>query len=85
MCKVLEVCLNGANKTKIVYEANLNFSRLNRYLNILLKMGFVDSSVGVKKSNVVVVYNATRAGLDFLYRYRALKPRNYIFAIKNLE
>ena len=38
---VLEVCLGGACKTKIVYRANLNFSRLDRYLGLLLGLGFL--------------------------------------------
>jgi predicted transcriptional regulator len=60
---VLEVCLGGASKTRIVYGANLNFSRLDRYLGLLLGLGFLvvgdDSSRGV-------VYRTTEAGRDFL-------------------
>jgi predicted transcriptional regulator len=60
---VLEVCLGGASKTRIVYRANLNFSRLDRYLGLLLGLGFLaaedDGSGGV-------VYRTTGAGRDFL-------------------
>ena len=31
---VLEVCLNGANKTRVVYGANLNFTRVDKYLRV---------------------------------------------------
>lgn len=41
MRDILEVCLRGANKTKIVYGANLNFSRLERYFRTLLSLGFI--------------------------------------------
>jgi len=60
---VLDVCLRGANKTKIVYGANLNFSRLERYLEMLLILGFVAEESGLPGS---VVYRTTKAGMDFL-------------------
>ena len=63
MRDVLVACLRGASKTRIVYGANLNFSRLERYLRLLLGLGFVvveDNPAGS------VVYRTTRAGLDFL-------------------
>ncbi|MEM3442915.1 MAG: winged helix-turn-helix domain-containing protein, partial [Candidatus Bathyarchaeia archaeon] len=60
---VLEVCLSGASKTRIVYRANLNFSRLERYLGLLLGLGWlaveVDASGGV-------VFRTTEGGREFL-------------------
>jgi predicted transcriptional regulator len=35
--QILKICLDGANKTKIVYQANLNFRTANSYLDILIK------------------------------------------------
>ena len=35
--QILDICLTGANKTKIVYQANLNFRTVNPYLEILIK------------------------------------------------
>lgn len=34
---ILETCTNGANKTKIAYNANLNFKMLDSYLDVLTK------------------------------------------------
>lgn len=68
MGDILEVCLRGTNKTKIVYDANLNFTSLNKYLSMLLGLGFVTVSVGYKGSNssaVNFVYRTTKAGKDF--------------------
>jgi predicted transcriptional regulator len=45
MRDVLEVCLGGVNKTRIVYGANLNFTRLNRYLRVLLGLGLLVKEV----------------------------------------
>jgi predicted transcriptional regulator len=63
MRDILEVCLRGANKTKIVYSTNLNFSRLEKYLGLLLNLGFVVAEDEPARS---VVYRTTSAGLDFL-------------------
>lgn len=63
MRDILEACLKGAHKTKIVYGTNLNFSRLEKYLGLLLNLGFV---VAEDEPGRSVVYRTTRAGLDFL-------------------
>jgi hypothetical protein len=34
--QILEICMNGASKTKIVYQANLNFKMVNPYLDLLI-------------------------------------------------
>jgi len=70
MRDVLEICLKGANKTKIVYAANLNFSRLWRYLGMLLSLGFV---VGEYDHSGSIVYRTTKAGMDFLNRCLTMK------------
>ncbi len=43
---ILDVVSGGANKTKIVYKANLNFNLATKYLDLLLERGLVrtDSS-----------------------------------------
>ncbi len=38
---ILEICMDGANKTKIVYNANLNFKMLDSYLDVLTKRGLL--------------------------------------------
>jgi len=39
--EMLEICSEGATKTKIVYRANLNFNTVVPYLNLLMKKGLV--------------------------------------------
>jgi predicted transcriptional regulator len=63
MHDVLEVCLRGVNKTRIVYYANLNFPRLKRYLRVLLGLGFLVAEVRADGS---VFYRTTPAGVYFL-------------------
>ena len=38
---ILDVVSSGANKTKIVYKANLNFNLATTYMELLLERGLV--------------------------------------------
>jgi predicted transcriptional regulator len=38
---ILDICINGANKTRIVYQANLNFKMANIYLEIMTNEGLL--------------------------------------------
>lgn len=40
--KILEICLNPACKTVIVYGSNLNFKTVNLYLESLTKNGHIE-------------------------------------------
>jgi predicted transcriptional regulator len=51
---------NGANKTKLVYMSNLNFSRLSEFLSFLLEKELV------VKSDDGNLYNITTKGIEFL-------------------
>jgi len=37
--QILDVCRNGASKTRIVYQVNLNFRTVNPYIDLLIKNG----------------------------------------------
>ncbi len=39
---ILEVAKIGVNKTRIVYGANLNFKLADKYLALLMKLGFME-------------------------------------------
>ena len=42
--RILEICINGASKTRIVYQANLNFRTVNPYLQTLIKNNLLEAS-----------------------------------------
>lgn len=64
MYVILGVCLDGPScKTKIVYDANLNFTRLKKYLSLLLNMGYLVEENDPSKK---VVYRTTKAGRLFI-------------------
>ncbi len=56
---ILRVCLSGAKRTQIVYQANLNFKILKIYLARLI---FADLLEPVGKH-----YYTTSAGKEFIY------------------
>lgn len=72
ICDVLETCLDGAAKTSVVYKANLNFTRLNKYINTLLGMRYISLSVVCgeeDKDDVKIVYATTEQGKRFLANF----------------
>jgi predicted transcriptional regulator len=56
--EILEICRNGANKTRIVYQANLNFRTVNPYLKILIERHLINIDQGE--------YQTTQDGMNLL-------------------
>jgi predicted transcriptional regulator len=59
---ILEAAKNGANKTKIVYESNLNFKSATQYLEFLTKNEFIQHD-----SNF---YKTTEKGIDYIEKIK---------------
>ena len=53
-------------KMSIVYRSNLNFERVEKYLNLLLSAQLIEATEGRDK------YRITRKGQDFISRYTEL-------------
>ena len=66
---ILFVASKGAKKTGIMYQANLSYALLNRYLAEVMDAGLV-SFVGGGNC-----YKITRKGVDFLKRYDEYEKR----------
>lgn len=66
--QILDICINGASKTKIVYQANLNFRTINPYIELLTKNGLIN----VKKEQTVI-YKTTPKGLDLLDNFKQIQ------------
>ena len=60
---ILVEALPGANKTRIMYRANLNFLRFNQYLSEMLDNGLLRME---NHNNGRVVYRATESGKTLL-------------------
>ncbi len=59
--QILEICIGGASKTRIVYQANLNFRTVNQHIDILTNSGMLNVKQG---SNII--YETTEKGTKFL-------------------
>ncbi len=67
---ILTEALNGANKTRIMYRANLNFLRFNLYLSEMLEKGLLQEE---NHNNGRVLYKATESGKALLEMLRKAK------------
>ena len=67
--KILDICTNGAHKTKIVYQANLNFRTVNPYLELLIKNGMINA----QEERNLVVYETTIRGLALFDNYKQIQ------------
>ena len=60
---MLKVGEGGAGKTKIMYNANLSYSQIQKYLSFLMSQGFIDK---VQVGNPSVTYQVTESGRKLL-------------------
>ena len=61
IAKILEVCLIGASKTRIVYGSDLNFRTVIPYLDSLMVNGHI-----IKADEEVARYKTTEKGMALL-------------------
>jgi predicted transcriptional regulator len=64
ICDILNEALSGANKTRLMYQCNLNFMRFNSYLQELLTAGLIES-VGSNPKGVLV-YRTSNKGRELV-------------------
>ncbi len=66
--QVLNICIGGASKTKIVYQANLNFRTVNPYIELLTKNGLINI-----RNGSTVIYETTEKGKALLDSIRQVQ------------
>ncbi len=66
--QILEICVDGASKTRIVYQANLNFRTVNPYIELLTKNGLLETSV-----ESTIIYKTTQKGMKMLKDFRSIQ------------
>lgn len=66
--QILEVCIEGATKTKIVYQSNLNFTTVNPYLDLLIKQGLIEVQQGQR-----IIYRTTDRGIEIMRSFKELQ------------
>jgi predicted transcriptional regulator len=66
--QILGICSKGATKTRIVYQANLNFKTVNPYIELLTKNGMIGVKEGQNK-----VYKTTNKGSEWLESFKVIQ------------
>jgi len=69
IAEMLKVGENGAGKTRIMYNANLSYTQIQKYLGFLVGEGFIDK---MKMGNPSVTYLVTEKGLKLLESINSL-------------
>ena len=65
--QILDICVNGASKTRIVYQANLNFRTVNPYIDLLMKNDLLKV-----KQGQTVLYETTERGITLLENFKQI-------------
>lgn len=68
--QILDICKSGASKTRIVYQANLNFRTVNPYLDLLIKNDLIE-----KKDGQSILYETTKRGSNLLDNFKAMNSQ----------
>ena len=68
--QILYICKDGACKTKIVYQANLNFRTVNPYINLLVKNNLLTVKPGKN-----VMYETTDRGIKLLDEFEQINTQ----------
>jgi predicted transcriptional regulator len=66
--QILDICTGGASKTKIVYQANLNFRTVIPYIELLMKNELLETT-----PDSIVIYKTTAKGAKLLREFRSIR------------
>jgi predicted transcriptional regulator len=68
--EILDICKDGANKTRIVYQANLNFRTVDPYIDLLIKNNLLEV-----KQEKNVSYETTDKGKKMLDDFKQINSQ----------
>ena len=68
IAQILTTCKDGAGKTRIVYQVNLNFKTANVHLDLLLKKGLLEANPGEP-----IMYKTTPKGETALESFKDIE------------
>jgi len=60
---MLRIGENGAGKTEIMYSANMSYNQIQKYLEYLVKQGFIQK---INLDDSMIAYQITDSGLKLL-------------------
>ncbi|MEM3622385.1 MAG: winged helix-turn-helix domain-containing protein [Candidatus Bathyarchaeia archaeon] len=76
IASILDEALSGANKTRLMYRCNLNFTRFNSYLKELLDTNLIECINANPEG--IVFYKTTEKGRELL---KVLRKANEFLSI----
>ena len=59
--EILNICITGSSKTRVVYQANLNFRTVDPYLQLLIKIDLIRITQGRH-----ILYETTEKGRSLM-------------------
>jgi predicted transcriptional regulator len=68
--EILYICKDGASKTRIVYQANLNFRTVNAYIDLLIKNNLLEIKQGKN-----ILYETTDKGISLLDNFKHINSQ----------
>jgi predicted transcriptional regulator len=63
--QILKICMPGARKTRVIYQANLNFLTVKSYLDNLIKSECIEAVHDGSR----IIYKTTPKGMDLKDRF----------------
>ncbi|CAD7768103.1 Winged helix-turn-helix [Candidatus Methanoperedenaceae archaeon GB50] len=69
MLSILKAAENGANKAKVVRNANLNFAAASKYLDFLSEGGFISLDKDI--------YTTTKKGLEYIEKLEEISIKEF--------
>jgi len=63
--QILKLCMPGASKTRVMYQANMNFLTTKSYLDNLIKSECIEAIPNGSR----IVYKTTPKGMDLKERF----------------
>jgi predicted transcriptional regulator len=73
IANILQVAVEGAKKTHIMYGCNLSFGQLQTYLNFLLDRGLLKTVSETGGGGNPAFFQTTARGQSFLHVYHNLR------------
>lgn len=68
LAEILDIAKEGSLKTQIMYRANLSFTQLNEYLDLLTTMKLIEITENKDKT----IYKTTPKGFQYLQNYKEI-------------
>jgi len=68
IAEILDIARDGALKTQIMYKANLSFSQLNTYLELLLETHLLETVARSGKT----IYKTSKKGFEYIESYKEI-------------